>query len=173
MARELGGGVPRTRAAPHGDREEMPHPRGPPELLRSRREGLLDSRRPASATLGLPRPLPCRAAGASWEPVSHPLRPQQLAPRRPPGEFLSHPAARLFLQPRGWDPGWGGRASGTAPAADQLGWGRPRAARGPARRRGAAAPEPPGPAHSAPEAQAGWTGPGSNPSLRGGVGEGD
>lgn len=46
--------------------------------------------------LGLPRPLPRRAAEPGREPVSHPLRPQQLAPRCPPGEFLSHPAARLF-----------------------------------------------------------------------------
>lgn len=97
MARELGGGVPRTRAAPHGDREEMPPSPRAFRAAQVSQGGSPGFTAPGfGRPLGLPRPLPRRAAELGREPVSHPLRPQQLAPRCPPGEFLSHPAARLF-----------------------------------------------------------------------------
>lgn len=122
---------------PTGTGRRCPHPRGPSELLRSRREGLLDARRPASGDLwACPAPSPAGqpSRAGSQSPTHSGPSNSPLAARLASSSPTPQPDSSL--QPRGWDPGWGGRASGTAPAADQLGWGRPRAARGPARRRG-------------------------------------
>ncbi|KAJ8797311.1 hypothetical protein J1605_017539 [Eschrichtius robustus] len=55
------------------------------------------------------------------------------------------PSATLLPPVPGRDPGWGGCAHGTVPAAEHRDWDRPRAAPGPARRRA-----PPGQQHLSP-----------------------
>lgn len=123
MARELGGGVPRTSGYTPRDRGgDAPIPAG---CLSSQvsQGGSPGCTAPGFGDLCLPRPLPRRVAEPGREPVSHPPGPSNSP---------SPPAWRVPLPPRSQTlppaPGLGSRRPRLrdGPAADQLGWGRPR-----------------------------------------------
>lgn len=137
MARELGGGVPLPRATPTGTGRKMPPSPRAFRAAQVSQGGVswMHGARLAGDLWACPTPSPAgqpSRAGSSLPPTPAPATRPSLPAWRVP---LPPRQPDSSLQPRGWDPGWGGRAAGTAPAADQLGWGRPRAARGPARRR--------------------------------------